>query len=66
MRHMPALLRRLGKSRTITLGSLGTAAGLILIPLGRFTLSQLALSTVGMLFFLGAVTFVLVVHSPSR
>ena len=56
---MPALLRRLGKSRTITLGSLGTAAGLILIPLGRFTLSQLALSTVGMLFFLGAVTFVL-------
>ncbi len=56
---MPSLTRRLGKSRTITLGSLCTAAGLILIPLGRFIWSQLALPAQGFLFLVGAITFVL-------
>src|SRR5713101_5519233 len=40
---MPALTRRLGQNHTITLGSLSTAAGLILIPLGHFLWSRLAL-----------------------
>ena len=56
---MPSLTRRLGKSRTIALGSLGTAAGLIVIPLGRFILSQLALFALGILLFVGAITFVI-------
>jgi MFS family permease len=56
---MPALTRRLGQNRTITLGSLCTAAGLILIPLGHFVLSQLALPASGILFYVGAVTFIL-------
>jgi MFS family permease len=56
---MPALTRRLGQNRTITLGSLCTAACLILIPLGHFLLSRLALPTTGILYYVGAVTFVL-------
>ena len=56
---MPALTQRLGKNRTIALGSLCTAAGLILIPLGHFLLVQLALPIPGILFSLGAVTFFL-------
>ena len=56
---MPSLMRQLGKSRTIALGSLCTAAGLILIPLGRFTLSQLALPIPGMFLFIGGITFFL-------
>ncbi len=55
----PALTRRLGQNRTITLGSLCTAAGLILIPLGHFFWSRLALPTPGILFYVGAVTFIL-------
>jgi len=55
----PTLTRRLGQNRTITLGSLCTAAGLILIPLGHFLWSRLALPTSGVLFYVGAVTFVL-------
>jgi MFS family permease len=54
---VPALLRRLGKSRIITLGSLCAAAGLILIPLGHFFWSRLALP--GILFYVGAITFFL-------
>jgi MFS family permease len=54
---MPALTQRLGKNRTITLGSLCTAAGLILIPLGPFLWSRLALPAPGILFYIGAVTF---------
>jgi len=49
----------LGQNRTITLGSLCTAAGLILIPLGHFFWSRLALPTPGILFYVGAVTFIL-------
>jgi MFS family permease len=56
---MPSLMRQLGKSRTIALGSLGTAAGLILIPLSRLTLSQLALPVPGILWFVGVITFLL-------
>jgi MFS family permease len=56
---MPYLTRRFGKSRTIALGSLSTAAGLILIPLGRFIWSQFALLALGILLFVGAITFVI-------
>jgi len=49
----------LGKSRTITVGMLCTAAGLILIPLGRFIWSQFALPAPGIFFFVGAITFVM-------
>jgi MFS family permease len=56
---MPSLARRLGKSRTIALGSLCTAVGLVLIPLGRFIWSQLALPATGILFLVGAITFFL-------
>ena len=56
---MPSLMQRLGKSRTIALGSLCTAAGLVLIPLGRFLWSRLALPAPGVLFYVGSVTFVL-------
>jgi Na+/melibiose symporter-like transporter len=56
---MPYLTRQLGKSRTIALGSLCTAGGLILLPLGRFLWSQLALPDLGLLLFVGVITFVL-------
>ncbi|HEU0000783.1 MAG TPA: MFS transporter [Ktedonobacteraceae bacterium] len=56
---MPALTRRLGQNRTITLGSLCTAACLILIPLGHFLWLRLALPTAGILYYVGAVTFIL-------
>jgi MFS family permease len=56
---MPALTRRLGQNRTITLGSLCTAACLSLIPLGHFLWSRLALPTPGILYYVGAITFVL-------
>jgi Na+/melibiose symporter-like transporter len=56
---LPSLTRRLGKSRTIALGSLCTAAGLIVIPLGRSVLSQFALLALSILLFVGAITFVI-------
>jgi MFS family permease len=56
---MPALTQRLGKSRTITLGSVCTAVGLILLPLGRFTWSKLPLPASGALFIVSAVAFFL-------
>ena len=56
---MPWLMQKLGKNRTIALGSLCTAAGLILIPLGRFLWSQLALPALGILLFVAALTFFL-------
>ena len=56
---MPALTRWLSQNRTITIGSLCTAACLILIPLGHFLWSRLALPTIGVLYYVGAVTFVL-------
>ena len=56
---MPALTRRLGQNRTITLGSLCSAACLILVPLGRFLWLRLALPTAGILYYVGALIFVL-------
>ncbi|HLL78598.1 MAG TPA: MFS transporter [Ktedonobacteraceae bacterium] len=56
---MPSLMRRLGNNRTIAFGSVCSAAGLILIPLGRFLWSLLALPGVGILVYVGAVTFFL-------
>ncbi len=55
----PALAQRLGKSRTITVGSFCTAACLILIPLGRFSLAQLALPPFGILLFVSGIACVL-------
>ncbi|MGH2496439.1 MAG: MFS transporter [Ktedonobacteraceae bacterium] len=54
---MPALTRWLGKNRTIAIGSLGTAVGLILIPVGRFALGLLALPAIGILIFVSVITF---------
>ncbi len=56
---MPYLTHRLGKSRSITLGSICTAAGLILIPISRFIWSQLALPAQSIIFVIGAITFVM-------
>ena len=56
---MPALTQRLGKSRTIALGSLSTAACLILIPLCRFSLTQLAFPTLGILLFVSGTACIL-------
>jgi len=56
---MPFFIRRLGKSRTIVVGMLCTAAGLILIPLGRFVWSQFAQPAPGFFFFVAAITFVM-------
>jgi MFS family permease len=56
---MPALMRRLGKSRTITLGSLCTAAGLLLIPLGHFLWSRLPLPASGTPFVVSTIAFFL-------
>jgi Na+/melibiose symporter-like transporter len=54
---MPKLTRWLGINRTIAIGSIATAAGLVLIPVGRFVLERLALPPVGILIFVGGVTF---------
>lgn len=51
----PTLTQRLGQNRTITLGSLCTAAALVLIPLGHFFWSRLALP--GIIFYIGTITF---------
>jgi Na+/melibiose symporter-like transporter len=56
---MPSLTRRLGKDRIIALGGLCTAAGLILLPLGRFLWSRLALPATGLLVLVGAITCLL-------
>ena len=54
---MPILTRWLGIHRTIAVGSIGAAIGLILIPVGRFVLEQLALSAIGVLVFVAIITF---------
>jgi len=53
---MPLLAGSLGINRTIAIGSIGTAVGLILIPVGRFILERLALPAVGILIFVAVVT----------
>jgi Na+/melibiose symporter-like transporter len=56
---MPSLTRRFGKDGTIALGSLCSAASLILIPVSRFIWLQLALPAEGVLFLVAAITFVM-------
>ena len=56
---MPYLTRQLGKGRTIALGSLTTAAAFVLIPVGRFILSHLAIPTPLILIYVSAVTFII-------
>ncbi len=56
---MPLLTRRLGKSRTIALGSLSTAVGLLLIPLGRFIWSRFTLPVSGLLLLVSAIMFII-------
>ena len=54
---MPILTRWLGINRTIAVGSIGAAIGLILIPVGRFVLEHLGLPAFGVLVFVAIVTF---------
>lgn len=56
---MPTLTHRLGKLRTITLGSGCTAVGLILLPLGRFIWSQLPFPAAGAIFVVSGTAFFL-------
>ena len=56
---MPGLTRFLHKERTIALGSVLTAAGLILLPLGRFIIVHNAVLMPWLLFFVGAMAFIL-------
>jgi MFS-type transporter involved in bile tolerance (Atg22 family) len=54
---MPILTRWLGINRTIAIGSIGAAVGLILIPVGRFVLEHLGLPAFGVLVFVAIITF---------
>ena len=54
---MPYITQRLGKSRTIALGSLFSAVGLALIPFSRFILSLVSVSTQQILYVIAAITF---------
>ncbi|HJT58620.1 MAG TPA: MFS transporter [Ktedonobacteraceae bacterium] len=54
---MPLLTRRLGKNRAIAIGSLSTAAGLILIPVGRFIWLHLGPPLSGFLYIVAALMF---------
>ncbi|GAC1348273.1 MAG: MFS transporter [Ktedonobacteraceae bacterium] len=56
---MPTLTQRLGQNRTIAVGSLSTAAGLILLPLGLFIWTRIALPAMGYLFIVGGITFII-------
>ncbi len=56
---MPRLTRLLGKARTIAFGSICTAASLILLPLGRFVIIHVPIFIPWLLFFVGAMAFIL-------
>jgi len=56
---MPYLTQKLGKGRTIALGSLITAASFVLIPVGRFILSHFAIPTPVILIYVSAMTFII-------
>lgn len=54
---MPMLTRWLGINRTIAIGGISAAVGLLLIPVGRFVLQHLAVPAFGVLVFVAVVTF---------
>lgn len=54
---MPYITQRLGKGRTIALGTIFSAIGLALIPFVRFMWSLLALPAQQVLYVIGAITF---------
>ena len=54
---MPILTHRLGIDRTIAVGSISAAAGLILIPVGRIVMQHLGVSSFGVLVFVAIDTF---------
>ncbi|HZU68247.1 MAG TPA: MFS transporter [Ktedonobacteraceae bacterium] len=54
---MPLLTRRFGTNRVIAIGSLSTAAGLLLIPVGRFVWIHVGLAPAGFLFVIAALMF---------
>ncbi len=56
---MPLLTQRLHKGRIIALGSVFTAAGLILLPLGRFVIIHNAIFMPWLLFFVGTMAFII-------
>lgn len=56
---MPALTRRLGKHRTIILGSFSVAVGLLLIPISRFIVTRFATPGLKFLLFVSAITFII-------
>src|SRR5579872_6593707 len=56
---MPRLTSWLGKVRTIALGSVCTAAGLILLPLGRFVIMHIPIFVPWLLFFVGVMAFII-------
>jgi Na+/melibiose symporter-like transporter len=56
---MPRLTRWLGNQRAIALGSVFTAAVLILLPPGRFVIVHNAVLMPWLLFFIGAMAFIL-------
>lgn len=56
---MPVLTQRLGKNRTIILGSFATAAGLLLIPVSRFIVTRFTTTGLKFLLFTSAITFLI-------
>lgn len=56
---MPYITKVLGKSQTIALGSVCTAAGLVLLPLGYRVTTGIQILNQWSLFFVGAFAFVL-------
>ncbi len=54
---MPLLTRRFGVNRVIAIGSLSTAVGLLLIPLGRFIWLRVGLGLAGFLFIVAGLMF---------
>jgi MFS family permease len=54
---MPYITHRLGKGRTITIGSFFSALGLALIPFSRFILSLFSLASVHIVYVIGVITF---------
>lgn len=56
---MPFLTQWWGRTRTIALGSVLTAAGLILLPAGRFVIAHITVLQPWLLFYIGVIAFIL-------